>query len=130
MTEADRGERPLEYWLERVRALPKIAVDDERVAQGAYDHRQFGNNFYMLWMSLDLEVSDNPTLKKIYGDRARRLPGWDAFVEANPELLARMHEVLIGVYKPFAEVKSYAYEVINARDWDAYGALGAAAERF
>ncbi len=129
MKEVDSGEGLLEYYVGRVKALPKIPVDDPRVLSGG-GHRiiQFGNNFFQLWVSLQADIPHGRAIDIIYRDKAQRLEEWGTFTATNAELLERVRGVLLDTYQPYAEVEDWAKDRSNQQDWEAYRALQAAAE--
>lgn len=106
------------------RALPKISVDDPRVTRflqtGERQYtRQFGNNFYLLWISLK-NPDPNSAIWKIYGGRAVANPGWETFVAANEDAVLRVNRVIEELYEPADAISSKLLDYINNGQFDVY----------
>ncbi|MGZ6005549.1 MAG: hypothetical protein ACXWLH_05390 [Candidatus Saccharimonadales bacterium] len=124
MIEREPAEKTLEYYLERIKALPKPPLDDPRITSGeGYKHSQFGNNFYLLWLSLRSDIPHSPFIDEIYGDRARALPGWGPFLVGAHEPVRKLFTVMSDLYAPAEEVNSYLYQIINEDDAESIKAM-------
>ena len=120
------GEKPFEYYLDLARTAPKIEIDDPRVESGE-DYGQFGNNFYVLWQLLQLDTPQEPGgAYDRYAGRALSNPGWEAFTQANAELIGKINEALV-LMKPYKELHDKMKEFFMNHDEEAEEQLEAAA---
>jgi hypothetical protein len=116
-------DKPLGYYAHLALTSPKIPVDDPRVAgymealmtdPNAQEptHTQFGNNFYLLFMSLDIPQRGNH-LVQIYRKPAEKLgEPWQAFLADNQPLLGDVREALTGK-RPYSELLGAFIRLIN-----------------
>ncbi|MCA9309332.1 hypothetical protein KC973_03075 [Candidatus Saccharibacteria bacterium] len=114
--------------LERVRALPTIALDDPRIEdRGATPTNiQFGNNFYLVWVVLE---SGNLEAITGFGDQVRKLvgmSGWVDFTETNQDLIDEIFRELDTTLKPYKVVFNDFCGYLSDRDWGALDQMNGA----
>lgn len=119
-----------ESFLERVKKAPKIGP--EEVSE--MDSRQFGNNFYLLFIARkrlleNPEKNLNDTLVKIYLRRAEQYgDAWQKFTNNNLDLLKRIDQLLDGEHKEYTEISGFALKLLNNRFYDMYEQLDTAVD--
>lgn len=132
MIDRDSGERPLEYYLDRVRQLPKIPEDDPRVlhflATGERtSSRAVSNNFFLLWGCLRSDHSSDDVYwninKQLYLEGAQQYPQWEDFVTQNADAIEAVNETVRNIFNPCHELLIEANMRANGGDRSLFDAL-------